>query len=71
MHYISKQARKTRGVWGDAPPDKFLLLLGPFLDKSRTVVATVSSNFWLSYMHFAKPADFKFPREKALWLAEQ
>jgi len=31
----------------------------------------ISSNAWLSYMHFAKPADFKFPQEKVLRLAEQ
>ena len=44
--YINKQAGKTRWVWGDALPGKFQkldalkLLLGPFLDKSRAVVAT-------------------------------
>ena len=50
--YINKQPRKTRGVLGGVPPQNFLdtlrLLLGPFLDKSRAVVATISANFWLS-----------------------
>ena len=58
--YINKQARKTRGVWGDAPPgnvyklDPLRLLLGPFLDKSRAVVATIFIQF-LAVLHaFAK-----------------
>ena len=64
--YINKEAGKTRGVWGDAPPGNFLkidalrLLLGPFLDKSRAVVVTISSNFWLSYMHLLSQLTSNF-----------
>ena len=50
--------------------DVLRLLLGPFLDKSRAILATISSNCPSIYV-FAKPADFKFPREKVLKLAEQ
>ena len=67
--YISKQACKTRGVRGDAPPRKFLEIRfseiasgAIFGQKQSPLVATILSNFWLSYIHaFAKPADFKFP----------
>ena len=41
------------------------MLLRPFWDRSRAVVAT-----WLSRYAF-KPADFEFTREKVLKLAEQ
>ena len=75
--YICKQACKTGGIWGDAPPGNVLkldvlrLLLGPFLDKSRAVGSYYFIQF-LAVLHgFAKPADFKFPREKVLRLAEQ
>ena len=33
--------------------------------------SSISSNFWLSMHAFPKAADFKFPREKVLSLAEQ
>ena len=58
--------RGVWGVWEDAPTENFLkldalrLLLGPFLDKSRALVATVSSNFWLSYMHLLSQLTSKF-----------
>ena len=55
------------------------LLLKPFGDRSRAVVAVYTT--WLTeyciqflavYVYaFAKPADIKFPREKVLWLTEQ
>ena len=55
---IYKQASsQDYGVWG-CSPRKFLesidalgFLLGQFLDKRRALVATISSNFRLSYMH--------------------
>ena len=60
MLYINKQAGKTRG---DAPPGNFLkldalkLLLDPFMDRSRAIVA---SNFWLSYMHLLSQLTSNF-----------
>ena len=73
MHMcICKQACKTGGVWGDAPPGNFLkldalrLLLGPFLDKSRAVVASISSNFWLSYIHLLSQLTSNFHETKYL-----
>lgn len=45
--------------------------MGPFLDKSRPVVATISSSVWLFYMHFAKLADFKFSQAKVLRLVDK
>ena len=57
--------------------DALRLLLRPFLDKSRAVVATCT---WLAeYIvfdcpctyAFTKPADFECPREKVVRLAEQ
>ena len=56
-------ARKTIGGLGECFPRKFdalRLLLGLFLDKSRTVVATISSNFWLSYMHLLSQLTSNF-----------
>ena len=45
------------------------MLLGPFLDKSRAVVYSYYFIQFLAVLHaFAKPADFKFPREKVLRL---
>ena len=62
---------KTRVVWGHAPPGKFQkldvlrLLLRPFWDRNRAIVATWLAEyciqFWLSTYAFAKPADFEFP----------
>ena len=64
MSDMYKQAStQNQGIWGDAlAPRKVLeirLLLGPFLNKSRALVAFILSSFWLSYIHvaFAKPAD--------------
>ena len=57
--YLCKQTCKTRGVWEDA----LRLLLGPFLDKSRAVVATISSNIWLSYMQLLSQLTSNFTRE--------
>ena len=70
--YISKQVRKTRGLGGCSPKTFFEIRCseiasGGILDKRRAVEATI-----LAVLHAsAKPADFKFPREKALRLAEQ
>ena len=68
--YISKQAFKTRGVWGDAPPRKFLeircseVASGAILDKKQSRSSYYFIQF-LAVLHaFAKPADFKFPRER-------
>ena len=70
--YVCMHKHARLGGSGDMlPPGKFYkldalrLLLGPFWDRSRAVVAT-----WLSRYAF-KPADFEFPREKVLKLAEQ
>ena len=76
------QECKTRGVWGHAPPGNFQkldalrLLLRPFWDRSRAVVATwppaiLHPIFGCSYYALVKPADFEFPIEKVLGLAEQ
>ena len=58
---------KTRGVWGHAPPGKLdvlRLLLRPFWDRNRAIVATwlaeYCMQFWLSTYAFAKPADLEF-----------
>ena len=47
--YINKQARKTRGC----SPRKCLEIrcFEIAFGQSRGVVATISANFWLSYMH--------------------
>ena len=64
--YINKKVDKTRGGWGDAPPRKFLeircseVASGAILDKSRAVVATILSNFWLSYMHLLSQLTSNF-----------
>ena len=65
--YTSKQACKSRGVWGDAPPGNFQkldalrLLLRLFFDKAKPH----SSYYFIQYLAvlhaFAKPPDFKFP----------
>ena len=51
------------------------VLLRPFWDRSRAVVAVYAtcpvSNYWLSMYAFAKPADIKSPQEKVLRLTEQ
>ena len=54
---IYKQASmQDYGVWG-CSPRKFLeikcseIASGAILDKRRALVATISSNVWLSYMH--------------------
>ena len=74
--YINKQAGKTRGVWGDAPPRKFLeircseVASGAIFGQKQSRSSYYFIQF-LAVLHaFAKPADFKFPREK-VWLAEQ
>ena len=69
------------GSGGMLPQEIFLklgalrLLLRPSWDRSRAVVGTCSwsnaLNFWLFLYAFTKPANFKFPREKVLRLAEQ
>ena len=78
MHaYISKQARKTRGVWGDAPQESFLIRcyeiasVGTIFGQKQSRSSYYFIQF-VAFLHaFAKPADFKFPREKALWLTVQ
>ena len=75
--YISKQARKTRGgVWGDAPPRKFLeircseIASGAIFGQKQRCSSYYFIQF-LAVLHvFAKPADFKFQREKVLRSAE-
>ena len=75
MHaYINKQAGKTRGVWGDAPPRKFLEIRcseaasGAIFGQKQSR----SSYYFVQFLAvLAKPADLKFPREKVLRLAEQ
>ena len=49
------------------------LLPRPFCDRSRAVVATWIAEYCIQFLpvHVAKPADFKFPREKVLRFAEQ
>ena len=61
--------------WNMLPQEIFntlRLLLRPFCDRSRAVVATWLTGycFWLSVYAFAKPADIKFLREKVLQLAD-
>ena len=75
--YISKQARKTREVWGDAPPGNFLKIRcsevasGGIFGQKQSHSSYYFIQF-LAVLHaFAKPADFKFPQEKLLRLAEQ
>ena len=60
--YISKQAHKSRGSGGMFPQE--LDLLGPFLDKSRAIVATVLSNFQLSYMHLLSQLTLNFHKRR-------
>jgi len=64
--YISKQAHKSRGSGGLFPQelDALRLLLGPFLDKSRGIVATVLSNFRLSYMHLLSQLTLNFHKRR-------
>ena len=79
--WMYNQGGLYRGVWGHAPPGNFSklealrLLLRPFWDRSRAVVAVYAtcpvSNYWLSMYAFAKPADIKSPQEKVLRLTEQ
>ena len=63
---ISKQAHKTRGSGGMLLQelDALRLLLGPSLDKSRAIVATVSSNFQLSYMHLLSQLTLNFHKRR-------
>ena len=74
--YVHKRSR-LGGSGGMVPQKIFLkldalrLLLRPFWDRSRAVVAihgsrSIASNFWLSMYAFGKPADFEFPRAKVL-----
>ena len=76
---IHAQACKTMGVMGHAPPENFYklyalrLLLRPFWDRSRTVVAIWIAEYCIRFLAvhvFAKPADFEFPRKKVLRLVE-
>ena len=74
--YISKQARKTRGS-GGCSPRKFLeircseVASGAIFGQKQSRSSYYFIQF-LAVLHaFAKPADFKFPREKVLRLAEQ
>ena len=76
--YISKQARKTRGVWGDGPPCRKFLEIRCYEIASGAIFGQKQSRSsyyfiqFLAVLHaFAKPADFKFPRSKVLRLAEQ
>ena len=49
-----------------------MAVLGQKQSRSNTCLAEyIASNFWLTTYAFAKPADFKFPKEKVLRLAEQ
>ena len=68
----SRQAARL-GESGGMLPRKFLemrLLLRPFWDRNRAVVATWLMEycvpFCLSMYAFAKPADFEFPQVKVL-----
>ena len=46
-------------------------VLGQKQSRSATwLTEYIASNFWLTTYAFAKPADFKFPKEKVLRLAE-
>ena len=78
------QPYKTRGSRGDAPPKKFLeirrseipseAILGQKQSRSSYMARGVlHSIFGCPCMHFVKPADVEFPREKVLGLrlAEQ
>ena len=57
---------KRLGGLGGCSPRKFLeircseVASGAFLDKSRAVVATILSNFWLSYMHLLSQLTSNF-----------
>ena len=69
---------QDEGAWGHAPPGNFLkldalrllltLLLRPFWDRSRAVVATWPTEYciqfldaiWYNIYAFAKPADIEF-----------
>ena len=75
--YINKQAGKSRGVCGGCSPRKFLeircseVASGAIFGQNQSRSSYYFIQF-LSVVHaFAKPADFKFPREKVLRLAEQ
>ena len=71
--YISKQAHKTRGVWGDGPPRNFLKLdaSGGIFGQKKNRSSYHFIQF-LAVLHaFAKPAYFKFPWKKVLRLVEQ
>ena len=75
--YISKQAGKTRGVWGDPPPGNFLeircseIASGAIFGQKQSCSSYYFIQFSAVLHAFAKPAGFKFPREKVLRLAEQ
>ena len=70
--YICIKHVRLGGSGGMRPRklDALRLLLRPFWDQSRAVVATwlvsIASNFWLFTYAFGMPADFEFPREKVL-----
>ena len=77
--YISKQAHKTRGVWGDLPQEFFLEITNRCSEIASGAIfgqmQSRSSYYFIQFLAvlhaFAKPADFKFPRQKVLRLAEQ
>ena len=71
-------AFKTKGIWGHAPPGKFLKLDALRLllrNRSRAAVVihgscNIAFNFWLCMYAFARQLTSKFSREKVLRLAE-
>ena len=76
------QECKSRGVWGHAPTRKFSeircfeiaseAILGQKQSRSSYMTRrNIASNFWQSMYALVKPADFEFPREMVLRLAEQ
>ena len=73
---INKQARKTRGVWGDTPQEILEIRCSEITSGAIFGQKESRSSYYfiqfLAVLHaFAKPVDFKFPREKVLRLAEQ
>ena len=72
--YICK--KQGGGSGGMLPQEIFRIrcseiVSGAIFGQKQSRSSYYISNAWLSYMHFAKPADFKFPQEKVLRLAEQ
>ena len=74
--YISKQARKTRESGGMLPQEILEIRCSEIASGAIFGQKQSHSSYYfiqfLAVLHaFAKPADFKFPREKVLRLAEQ